>query len=390
MSTYRPIANLISNFTVKHNGCPLPVTHFTASKDSEDRLTRQLYNLGSEISSYTDSQVPNDYEDGVEVAKGANWLRTAPGIPSSAIQGFRAPGLTGIKDETFEFVKAASLSYDASIEDRAAPSNTISPSQYNRIWPYTMDYGNPNCPTCSRSFSGLWEVRASSLVHPNGTLLPLVDALSADVDDVYDILTYNFAQVYSGNRSPLMFSLRANWLNDVRQLEALKEFVAYARQFDDVYFVTIQQLLQWIKAPRVASQTGSLFPANCPAAQYQVCLGPPKDGCQQGLFSWHTCRCLCTQNWCRNEAGSCAAAVQQSAISCPTHSDPLEGSPDGQPDPDPIFNFTKPVGKNGTLGDESNGAFSLRGNSPFQFSSVAGVITSCLMGLALLFLAYGL
>jgi hypothetical protein len=217
----------------------------------------------------------------------------------------------------------------------------------------------------------------------------MVDGLSADTDDIYNILSYNFAKVYAGNRSPLMFSVRAAWLEDARHIEALRQFIAYVRQFDDVFFVTIQQLIQWVKAPKIASQTGAMFPYNCPAAQYQVCLGPPIGGCAQGIFSWHTCRCVCTNNWCRDEKGTCNSAVADSTVTCPSHSDTADGSPDGQPDPDPIFNNTRPT-KNNTRPDnfEENAGF--RFASPFNFSSMSGVFTTALMGLFLLALAYGI
>lgn len=72
-----------------------------------------------------------------------------------------------------------------------------------------------------------------------------------------DLLKSVFDLAYNGNRAPMPMYIHSPWLNDKKQLAAMRAFIEYALSKPDVYFVSMRQLIEWMKNPVPKSQVGA-------------------------------------------------------------------------------------------------------------------------------------
>lgn len=79
--------------------------------------------------------------------------------------------------------------------------------------------------------------------------------------DVYTTFQTNFDQAYNGNRAPFPIYVHAPWFTP-ENINATNRFIEYALSKPDVFFVTMQQLINWIKNPVPASQVGATLKCN--------------------------------------------------------------------------------------------------------------------------------
>ena len=81
-------------------------------------------------------------------------------------------------------------------------------------------------------------------------------------DSLYNILTHNFIRHYEQNRAPLGLYLHAAWF--VKSPEMMDAFLYWLeevlRSYDDVYVVTMSQVLAWMQSPTPSSRVVE-FPA---------------------------------------------------------------------------------------------------------------------------------
>lgn len=82
--------------------------------------------------------------------------------------------------------------------------------------------------------------------------------------DVFTTLKTNFDQAYNGNRAPFPVFVHAPWFNELN-IAATNKFIEYALGKGDVYFVTMRELLNWMKNPVPASQYKNM--ASCKKVQ---------------------------------------------------------------------------------------------------------------------------
>ena len=80
-----------------------------------------------------------------------------------------------------------------------------------------------------------------------------------------DALAYfwhNFGRFYRGNRAPFGVHLHADWLlHNPEYFEAFLRFLkTLLADFDDVYFVTSHQAIEWMKQPRTIDEAHSFLP----------------------------------------------------------------------------------------------------------------------------------
>jgi len=80
-----------------------------------------------------------------------------------------------------------------------------------------------------------------------------------------DALAYfwhNFGRFYRGNRAPFGVHLHADWLlHNPEYFEAFLRFLkTLLADFDDVYFVTSHQAIEWMKQPRTIDEARSFLP----------------------------------------------------------------------------------------------------------------------------------
>merc|ERR1719452_3793 len=70
-------------------------------------------------------------------------------------------------------------------------------------------------------------------------------------DNLYNVLTHNFIRHYEQNRAPMGMFLHAAWLK--KQPEMLDALLFWLDEvlstYDDVYLVTMSQVLAWMQSP---------------------------------------------------------------------------------------------------------------------------------------------
>ncbi|KAI3424258.1 hypothetical protein D9Q98_009612 [Chlorella vulgaris] len=304
---------IILNVTERHtnkNGCKMPATWFVSIEYTDPALVKQVYTRGHEIATHTINHVANP--NASQIVGARDWLVKTAGIPKADVVGFRAPFL--IFDPTQRDVLAGNgFKWDSSISEQY-PSTT-SPSASERLWPYTMDYGIPqNCAistgTCSvdERHPGLWEFPMWNVQDKTGATVASMDPLG----DAYELYKQQFDERYSGNRAPLGIYIHAAWIiADPTRADRLNKFLEYATSQENVFLVTVSQVLDWMKNPVPASQ----YSPSCPDAKDletlpnagALCV-QPNDGCDYGTFDSSACKCQC-QNEEINAAGYCVDAA---------------------------------------------------------------------------------
>ena len=191
------------------------------------------------------------------------------GIPFSQLSGFRAPFLN-YSGGTFQILGQEKFLYDSSTA--AVPTDAY--------WPYTLDHGLANdCwnGICDQAITipGMWEIPMHAIMDSDlPTAIPhTMDAqLDGSSDAVKGWLQSNFNRHYNGNRAPFGIYLHPVHVGNATDL--YNEFFASIAK-PDVWFVTNQQLLQWMKNPVPNSQMVDqpYMKCNLPAVGKEICNG---------------------------------------------------------------------------------------------------------------------
>jgi len=105
----------------------------------------------------------------------------------------------------------------------------------------------------------------------------LPDDKSHSVDLYFDLIKYNFERHTSltfGHRSPFLIELDLFWLSEhqEKRLEALIRFIEYIlnnEEYRYVYFVSIEQALEWLKYPRQLNELEDFWAFSCSEIIYE-------------------------------------------------------------------------------------------------------------------------
>lgn len=115
--------------------------------------------------------------------------------------------------------------------------------------------GRPlHCPT--KPYPGLWEIPVNPLSNEYNTcptadqcVFPSSDE-SDDSDDIVTFLQENFEHHYTTNRAPFQINFHVNWFTSKNKVKALSKFIEnLLAKYNDVYFITYQQLVSWLRSP---------------------------------------------------------------------------------------------------------------------------------------------
>ncbi|PRD29192.1 UNVERIFIED_CONTAM: hypothetical protein NCL1_30147 [Trichonephila clavipes] len=185
-------------------------------------------------------------------------------ISRESLLGMRVPYLHPGGNDMMAVAYDFDFAYDSSI---------IVPMSHTPVWPYTLDYRIPHkcmqgtCPT--KSFPGLWEIPLNTLFSEDGTggMCSLADQCvfqENDDESVEQFLKDNFKRHYNVNRAPLGLYFHVNWFNDRNKTNVLLNFVDDIRtKHRDVWFVTMQELISWMRNPTKATNLNSFAPWVC-------------------------------------------------------------------------------------------------------------------------------
>ncbi len=289
-----------------HTGCNLKATFFVSIEgtNTKCKYVQGLRQGGHEIATHTLNHIglPN-----MTQIKGAvDWLSDECGVPAEEMRGFRTPFLNW-DDSTLQNLHQLGFLYDSSI----GPVDHVANQRgRNHTWPFTLEQPNiDQFQTVKPSVQispapGLWEIPMWSLYDANNQAEIPMDYPNPKGGNavITDLIHPNFLKRYNGNRAPLGLFFHASWLvanGDV--------FAAWIQEimdtYEDVFFVTSYEILQWMQNPVPASQ----YVQSCP--EQKLCFAPRDTGCMFGEFNGETCQCDCTAPYCRGPDGACTEYV---------------------------------------------------------------------------------
>ncbi|CAF3002603.1 unnamed protein product [Rotaria socialis] len=292
--TFEPVRSILHPIFRNPNQCPISSTFFVNDNFTDYCLVQRLFDNHNEIAMTTSSNkcpLMNCYDENNWNRWGENnWKREIrqqrinliekSSIHRSHIKGFRVPHLQIDDNRHFEPIRNLHFHYDSSMLFKS--------SKY--IWPFTLDYSFNqidciNCNESSKTIETLWQFPLHEWAYPNttttcrtlsdSTCLPEDELHTADL--LYDFIIYNFDRHSSltlGRRSPFVIELDLFWLSEHRdqRLEALIRFIDYILNNDDyryVYFVSIEQALEWLKYPRNLTELEDFWAFSCSEIIYE-------------------------------------------------------------------------------------------------------------------------
>ncbi|KAG8226867.1 hypothetical protein J437_LFUL006576 [Ladona fulva] len=245
------------------NGCQIRGTFFVNHKYSNYSAIQDLHRRGHEIGvfSLTHRDEPKYWTDGsyedwlAEMAGARLVVERFANITDGSVVGVRAPYLRVGGNKQFEMMADQFFVYDASI--------TASLGRVP-IWPYTLYFRMPhkcngnaqNCPSRSHP---VWEMVMNELDRRDDPTfdesLPgchMVDSCSniQTGEQFGRLLRHNFNRHFNSNRAPLGLHFHASWLKSKKEFkEELIKFIEEMLDRNDVYFVTMLQVIQWMQNP---------------------------------------------------------------------------------------------------------------------------------------------
>ncbi|CAG2053972.1 unnamed protein product [Timema podura] len=268
------------------NGCDIKATFFVSHKYSNYSAVQETHRKGHEIAVHSITKghetashltTHNDDEQFWSNATVDDWAKEMAGtriivekfanISDNSVVGVRAPYLRVGGNNQFTMMEEQAFLYDSTI---------TAPLSNPPLWPYTMYFRMPHrchgnlqhCPTRSHA---VWEMVMNELDRREDPqfdeYLPgcaMVDSCSNILsgDQFYNFLNHNFDRHYEKNRAPLGLYFHAAWLkNNPEYLDAFLYWIdEILANHNDVYFVTMTQVIQWIQNPRTVTEVKNFEP----------------------------------------------------------------------------------------------------------------------------------
>ncbi|XP_071519197.1 chitin deacetylase 1-like isoform X3 [Panulirus ornatus] len=251
--------------TAKHKGndCTPKGTFFISHAFTNYSAVQELHRLGHEIAVnsitnnddpyYWSNLSPEDYEaemDGARII-----IENFANISSNEILGLRVPKQRVGGNQQFRMMVDWGFLYDSSISAHRG----LVP-----IWPYTLMHRMPhrclgtdqNCP--SQNFT-VWEMVINELDRRDDpkfeeklTGCHYVDQCAniQSPEQLVEFLNNNLQHHLTTNRAPLGLHFTSSYFETRRNfLKAFAEWVKTTASSGDNYFVTMQQVINWMEAP---------------------------------------------------------------------------------------------------------------------------------------------
>lgn len=300
------VANSLIGKRKNPNGCPIRATYYVSIQYTDFSLVTQWYAAGNEVADHTMTHPQDPFDDEIIGCKKS--LNAFAGIPNGKIAGWRSPFLNW-QPKTFDVIAQQGILYDSSTTALTDDAT----------WPYTMDYGLYN--DCWKGFCdttihpGLFEIPMAAIIDDKGAPHLMDPHLDGTPDVVKGWLQDNFLRHAKQGKTPFGLFLHPAHLNEIpgvplapgatdpaKNLAMLEEFLDWAVAQPDTWFVTSQQLLEWMKNPVPADQLKDFAPFSCqvPKIGKEICNGLDDDGngqvdeglvqnCNFNTVVWNTC-----------------------------------------------------------------------------------------------------
>ena len=280
-SSWDPLRRLFKDEKKNPNGEPITMTLFVSDTYTDDYCRAgEFYRDGHEIgvngvsdTDTVDSFISDDWEQLIMSQK--EILTTEAKIDKTDIKGMHVPGLKKRAADAV-FLAIEHMSNETKYEGRAwkpydssvVLGENIRLKNQAPLWPYTVTYTSDDkvCPgdvnACNHPahcYTGVWEVPVR-LFYDNGSLPNVfIDEWIAPENEemLYYTLVNNFWEHYASSRAPFVIKAHTNWFNKSRLAEkALERFIAVvlAHDLQDVYVVSMEQMLEWVKDPKTLNE----------------------------------------------------------------------------------------------------------------------------------------
>jgi len=293
------------------NGCPIKATFYISHEWTDYSQVQDLYADGHEIASHTvthsDGKVFDETKWADEVIGMAEMLVRFAGVNPQDIKGMRAPFLQIGGDAMFNALQRYGLYYDSSM------------STTGTSWPYTLEHNIPHScavPPCPKeSHPGMWEIPMPTLKDVRGGTCAMADGCYYDEeeDSIIKIFTQNFLDHYTKDKTPFPLFFHSAWFfNRPHRAKAFTKFIDSILALPDVYFVTSQELIQWVQNPQPLTSvaTSNIFgchfpdrPQRCHRRNTKKCSLPFRGDKRQ----WASCQSKTCPNrypWVNNLIGN--------------------------------------------------------------------------------------
>ncbi|KAH0568506.1 chitin deacetylase 8 [Cotesia glomerata] len=265
------------------DGCPIAATHFLSHEYTDYTLVHDLWLKGHEVALHSITHAPiQDYWLKInlttfkaEFDDMRQIVMHFAGIPKSDIRGARLPFLQTSGNISFQGLKELGLVYDSSMPTIRYVDNPL--------WPYTLEYASHQdcmiepCPTAS--FPNVWEVPMTMWLDEKNVSCSMVDActnIPKQAEPLSKWIIKQFERHYNNSRAPFPVFMHAAWfLRSDEYFKAYKLFIDHLVRLPDVYLVTVNKAIEWVKNPKsldvkkpfgeceVRKPTFDCFPRTC-------------------------------------------------------------------------------------------------------------------------------
>lgn len=255
------------------NGCTMKFTLFISDEYTDYRRVKRFYDRGNEIAvhSVTHSAIDNDEILREEAKQQKENLVRNAGVPSEEIVGWRSPFLKTAGDNQPQILQELGYEYDISLT--YVKSTLTAP----KPWPFTIENGWPYscgvipCPYRAR-VKGFWEVPVVSMMdHQKKYPCSFVDGCAIRANNENEAFQYlwdNFVSYYNTTRTPFGLNMHAAWFYTKHNLQGMMKFLDELQKLNDVYVVTVKQVLDWMKQPTALSKISRMSSWGCPEARW--------------------------------------------------------------------------------------------------------------------------
>ncbi|GJQ83036.1 hypothetical protein Trydic_g15850 [Trypoxylus dichotomus] len=240
------------------DGVQIGATFYVPHEYTDYGRVNAIYNMGLEIAVHTISRssLAEYWQSATletlvqEFGGQREILSKFANIPIEDIVGAKVPNLQMAGNTLFEAYQQSEIEYDNSWTSR---SNA-------RYYPYTLDYSSSQscdigiCP--DESYPGTWVVPIVDFVGAGDLECNSIQAcgISGTASEISAWLTKQFDRVYGDNRAPITLVINSGWLasNDAN-VKGLTQFMDALASYNDVFFVSHRQVVDWMKNPVSAS-----------------------------------------------------------------------------------------------------------------------------------------
>ncbi|XP_069129801.1 chitin deacetylase 7-like [Argopecten irradians] len=235
------------------NGCPISMTLYVSGDQTEYPVLSELSKRGFEIAVHSMSH--EVIKTGEKVRDEAIGQRdniiNFSNVTVNQIHGWRSPYLKTAGDDQIQALQDLNFTYDVSFVYTRKTMDDLNP------WPFTLDYGwtlpcdLPPCP--AKEHPGFWVVPVNAMRdYGDWAACRSFDSCAnkpLTMNQTYNYFMDNFRSHYQGNRAPFGIHMHANWFSKEEHINAMDKAIHDLLEYDDVYIVSINQALEWMKRP---------------------------------------------------------------------------------------------------------------------------------------------